>query len=182
MIDAVLVWDGAPAAPLIDRLAACEGWRAGRVHDGTEDEPRICEELREAPVEAVESVRGQLAPALAAYRERFPLVPAEVDTGLRFLRYTLGGRYRTHVDAGSASTLSRVVSVVVFLNDDFDGGELVFPQQQLRVSPQLGRVVLFPSSFLFPHEVTPVIRGTRYSAVGWLTARSVRRAPPWVRS
>ena len=31
-----------------------------------------------------------------------------------------------------------------------------------------GDVLMFPSTFLYPHRVEPVIEGTRYSYVSWI--------------
>jgi hypothetical protein len=52
------------------------------------------------------------------------------------------------------------------LNDDYEGGELVFFQDQV-VSLKAGEILVFPSCFLFPHRVEPVTKGIRYSFVSW---------------
>jgi len=60
------------------------------------------------------------------------------------------------------------------LNDDYEGGDLVFAYQYLnkemkRVSLKKGSICFFPSNFLYPHMIEPITKGTRYSIVAWLT-------------
>ena len=40
--------------------------------------------------------------------------------------------------------------------DEYGGGELVFPNQNFKFKPDAGDLVLFPSNFLYPHEVTTI--------------------------
>lgn len=53
-------------------------------------------------------------------------------------------------------------AVLCYLNDDFEGGELVFPHQKTTITPKQGLVVVFPTSYLYPHVVTPVFGNSRY--------------------
>jgi predicted 2-oxoglutarate/Fe(II)-dependent dioxygenase YbiX len=90
--------------------------------------------------------------------------------GAGFVRYGAGGFYRSHRDRGSLeawpAAARRRVSIVVFLNDSFDGGvlRLLDPPAQ-DVVPRPGCLVAFPSDAL--HEVTPVSAGTRDVIVDW---------------
>jgi SM-20-related protein len=90
-----------------------------------------------------------------------------------YATYHPGDFYRKHVDSFQGRA-SRVVSVVLYLNDNWqpaDGGELqVFnrdSEQEIcgRVSPELGRLAVFMSEEI-PHEVLPANR-TRYSVACW---------------
>jgi len=114
--------------------------------------------------------------AQAAYRGS----PALLD-GPRFCRYRQGGHFRAHRDrshdsADSHAVRTRRLSLVCLLNDAtpaFDGGALVLylPAGHGGIRPvnaalAAGSVIAFSSDLL--HEVRPVCRGTRYSAVAWL--------------
>jgi hypothetical protein len=59
-----------------------------------------------------------------------------------------------------------VLSVVGCLNDDYEGGELVFFENH-KIKLNCGDIVVFPSCFLFPHQVSTVTKGVRYSFVSW---------------
>jgi predicted 2-oxoglutarate/Fe(II)-dependent dioxygenase YbiX len=86
------------------------------------------------------------------------------------LKYGVGGHYVYHVDSGS--NMNRTLSSVLFLNNDYEGGELCFadPINQecyLKVNAVPGRFIVWPSNFLYPHAVTPLKKGKRYSVVSW---------------
>ena len=55
-------------------------------------------------------------------------------------------------------------SVLLFLNDDYEGGEFIVTDKEYK--PSKGSAIVFPS-YMY-HQVTPVTRGTRYSLVNWI--------------
>lgn len=59
-----------------------------------------------------------------------------------------------------------VLTVLGALNNDYTGGELVMWDDEVIELPA-GAVMVFPSNFLYPHEVRPVKTGIRYSFVSW---------------
>jgi hypothetical protein len=65
------------------------------------------------------------------------------------------------------------MSVVYFLNDDFAGGELVFPELDLIVKPEAGTLVCFPSDHNYVHGVNPVTSGHRYTVVTWMRVKGM---------
>jgi len=58
------------------------------------------------------------------------------------------------------------VTVLLFLNDDYEGGEIKIADNLYK--PPAGSAIIFPSNFMYPHEVLHVKRGTRYSVTCWL--------------
>ena len=101
-------------------------------------------------------------PWLAAPRHHSPV---------RFNRYGPGQLMLEHCDQihslfeGGDKGVP-VLSCLVQLNDDFDGGELVFWQDEV-IEMRAGTVLVFPSNFLYPHRVEQVRSGFRYSGVSW---------------
>ncbi len=100
----------------------------------------------------------------------------------QLLRYGIGGMYEPHVDGESLwmkedgtkvwrKSVERDLSAVIYLNDDFEGGEFIFPDLNIRVSPKPGLLLCFPSSHLYRHGVLPVTRGERLAIVTWMTVR-----------
>lgn len=77
--------------------------------------------------------------------------------------------YDFHQDFGRSCTL-RHLSISICLNNDFDGGEFVFDLLNGKyVVPQNeGDAIIFPSNFMFPHQVNKVTEGTRYALIGWV--------------
>jgi predicted 2-oxoglutarate/Fe(II)-dependent dioxygenase YbiX len=60
-------------------------------------------------------------------------------------------------------TSHRVFSSLLYLNDEFDGGELLFHNQQVTVKPEPNMAVFFPSTFEYVHSVQELRSGMRYN-------------------
>jgi hypothetical protein len=79
--------------------------------------------------------------------------------------------FGAHRDNGAPTTADRAFAVSLNLNDDFDGGELVFPEYAgVRVSPPAGGAAVFSCSLL--HQVLPVTRGRRFVLTTFFRAKS----------
>jgi predicted 2-oxoglutarate/Fe(II)-dependent dioxygenase YbiX len=98
----------------------------------------------------------------------------------QILSYDVGGHYKPHIDGEAMwrsptgddiwkKSIDRDLSIIIFLNDDFEGGDLVFPQLKIRIRPEPGLMVCFPSTHMYVHGVEPVTKGKRYSMVTWAT-------------
>ena len=105
------------------------------------------------------------ASAIRSYNQSFPLVRIEEDSGYDLLRYETGQFYVEHVD--SFKQHPRAVSCSFALNDNFDGGEFAFFGRKFKYNLKKGSALMFPSNFMYPHEVMPVTKGTRYSIITW---------------
>jgi hypothetical protein len=88
---------------------------------------------------------------------------------IQILKYNVGGHYRFHVD--HASSISRTFSCIFLLNDDYEGGDLLFKfpngGTEMKIEKVKNRLIIWPSNFLYPHSVLPVTNGERYSVVAW---------------
>jgi len=88
---------------------------------------------------------------------------------IQVLKYEKNGKYKFHTDHGPY--ISRTISCIYLVNDDYEGGELCFKfpgqDQELIIEKKSNRMIVWPSNFLYPHAVKPVIKGIRYSVVSW---------------
>lgn len=112
--------------------------------------------------------RHIFAEALIKYLDQLPAFCRPViakDEGYQLLKYGRGEKYDIHVDAGAQHL--RLVSAVLYVNDDYAGGELQFPLQKKKIKPKAGSVILFPSNYCYPHTSLPITKGTKYSVVTW---------------
>ena len=89
---------------------------------------------------------------------------------LGVLKYQETGHYTFHVDSGLYTP--RSISCIYILNNDYEGGELVFADpdgnNSFTIENKPNSLIMWPSNFLYPHKVTPVTKGIRYSLVAWL--------------
>lgn len=100
------------------------------------------------------------------YSEIHPSFSISIDTGYQMLRYDQGQYYIQHVD--NYVHHQRSVSCSIQLNDNYDGGEFALFDREMLIRAKKGSAIVFPSNFMFPHEIMPVQKGTRYSIITWL--------------
>jgi len=76
-------------------------------------------------------------------------------------RYDSGQAMGPHYD-GQDGDSNLKYSFVTYLNDDYEGGEINFPNQNLTIKPKAGSLVMFPSQKPYIHESKPVLSGVKY--------------------
>ena len=104
----------------------------------------------------------------------------------QILRYQPGGFYRTHSDADTwikaekrwNRVLDRDLSLLIYLDDNYQGGELVFPNFNFRLRPRAGMLVAFPADYRYLHGAMPVISGARHVIVSWSSLHGVDQIHP----
>ncbi|MDR9402242.1 MAG: 2OG-Fe(II) oxygenase [Halothece sp. Uz-M2-17] len=93
------------------------------------------------------------------------------------LRYQPREFYQRHVDnllltnrfeEVKQGIPTRDISIVGYLNDDFEGGETYFDRQEIKVTPKKGSVLIFPSYYTHPHASLPIDTGVKYAFTSWL--------------
>jgi len=103
--------------------------------------------------------------AIIEYNKKFPFSMIEQDSGYDLLRYKKGQFYKQHVDSYKQNP--RSVSCSFSLNSNYEGGEWSFFDRKMTVKMKKGSAIMFPSTFLYPHEILEVKNGTRYAIVTW---------------
>lgn len=63
----------------------------------------------------------------------------------------------------------RKVSGVLYLNDDYSGGETYFPSHGIHITPETGKLILFPSNIDYPHGVKTIESSERFTMPIWFT-------------
>lgn len=94
--------------------------------------------------------------------------PLSLREGYSLLKYRKGDQYHPHTDVGDEPgqiLTYRQVSMVLYLNGDFEGGSTAFFHTAVKPSP--GYAVFFPSNNCFVHSGTPVQRGTKKVIATW---------------
>jgi|TARA_E500000318_G_scaffold44655_1_gene42203 predicted 2-oxoglutarate/Fe(II)-dependent dioxygenase YbiX len=104
------------------------------------------------------------------FKSKYPKMESSKINQIDLLKYSPGGKYEVHTDHYTTST--RALSIILNLNDNYIGGDLVFTDQKEKEIKRLklskGSIVFFPSNFLYPHMIEPIKKGKRYSIVAWL--------------
>jgi prolyl 4-hydroxylase len=123
------------------------------------------------------------SPAVHAINRRLAAASGTVVSQgepLQVLRYQPGQQYRAHLDAIPGLANQRHLTLLVYLNEDYEGGETFFISSNLSVKGRIGDGLLFanalpdgrsdPASL---HSGLPVTAGTKLLASRW-----IRQRPP----
>ena len=85
------------------------------------------------------------------------------------------GKYEYHNDfsINYSKKMHRVITYIFYLNDVIEGGETEFFGGDIRITPKKGKLILFPSSWTFPHCGKMPISSNKYIITGWIYAYHV---------
>lgn len=108
---------------------------------------------------------------------------------LQVVKYNQNGYFNDHYDACGRNTefckkmtenykgKDRLYTVIIYLNDDYEGGETVFPNINKIIKPEKGKAVIFKNinnngSIITDslHRGNPIINGTKYICNKWIHA------------
>ena len=108
--------------------------------------------------------------SISQYLKSFTYLIELKMEGINLLKYVKGNFYNTHID--SFHTVNRQISIIINLNEDYVGGNIVFMHPTTRkpyskIGLKTGEMLVFPSNFMYPHQVTKITQGIRYSCVSW---------------
>lgn len=109
------------------------------------------------------------------------LTGSDIEAGepLQILAYAPGQQYRLHHDAIPGGDNQRVSTVLLWLNDDYQGGETAFPDLQLTTRGRRGDALFFSNvtaegtpNVRMRHAGLPVQSGRKWLATRWIRQRS----------
>lgn len=120
-------------------------------------------------------------PAVHALNRRLAALSgslAEQGEPLQILRYRPGEQYHSHLDFLPGSDNQRLLTALIYLNEDYEGGETEFVRVGLKVRGRKGDVLVFrnirpdkSANPLSQHAGLPVTRGAKYLASRWIRER-----------
>lgn len=111
--------------------------------------------------------RAHIAEYLARYNSDLGLriaIPASpLMAELRLKRYQphAGQQFQLHFDSINA-VANRYLVFLWYLNDVAEGGETEFPDQNIKVSPRAGRLLMFPPYWMYQHAGLPPLSNEKF--------------------
>jgi hypothetical protein len=106
-----------------------------------------------------------------SYASRFNINENFHLENFQLLKYSGGEEYKAHYDGGTS--IGRCISALCYMNDNYEGGEIEFVNFGIKIKPQAGMMILFPSNYAYSHVAHPVTKGTKYALVTWVRDRIV---------
>ncbi len=71
----------------------------------------------------------------------------------------------THVDDLGVGSFH--IASIIYLNDDYVGGQISFPTHNVSIKPQKADLLIFPGNLHYAHEVEEVLKGNRFTIPTW---------------
>jgi predicted 2-oxoglutarate/Fe(II)-dependent dioxygenase YbiX len=116
------------------------------------------------------NIQKQLIDAIFYSSKDYELSHPELKIGmlcpLSISKYFAGTQMGKHTDTYDGDK-TKTISVVLYLNDNYTGGEIEFEDQGILVKPTAGSIIVFPSSKPYFHASKPVMSGEKYIVPGF---------------
>jgi len=121
--------------------------------------------------QAHSEIHERLRAHVTNYVKEFPIIDSMPIGSMhtKVQRTMPGGGYHTWHCEHNNQMHTRVLVWVLYLNE-VEGGETEFLNQNLRVAPKPGRLVLFPAYWPWAHRGNPPLSGAKYIATGWFNS------------
>ena len=113
----------------------------------------------------INTIKDAVIKCSQEYSERYSLDIGKL-TPLSISKYFEGKGMGPHIDSYSDSP-KEVLSIVLYLNNNYEGGELYFKNQNIKIKPEAGSLIAFPSVDPYFHESMPVLSGIKYISPGF---------------
>lgn len=129
-------------------------------------------------------LKNKIINAVASVHGLDPKVISQV--GYHTQKWEPGAYARKHSDNtdehGNTGPFERSrYAAFLYLNEDFDGGVLMFPDQDLSIVPQTGLLAAFDGGFNNMHEVSLITKGVRYTIGSFWDDRAESDYPQEIR-
>jgi len=165
---------------IIEEYDDPDDWKPGTINDYEVNEYRKCEvvylsndETKERNLKTRKKIDEEIFDIITINLQKYlnkynslGYIQVSEDTGYMLLRYKTGDYVKKHVD--TSSDQHRTLSCSLILNDDYEGGEISFLDGEIKPHLKKGDLIIFPSSFTYPHQVLPIKKGIRYSIITWI--------------
>jgi len=111
-----------------------------------------------------------LSKALSSIKKEFEFFNGPFkDVGYAIQRTNPGEYYHWHIDGGSHQFSDRQLVAIWYLNDvNGPGGETEFINQNVKIKPEIGKLILFPPFWTHEHRGVKLQKGVKYIATTWI--------------
>lgn len=132
------------------------------------------------PKEILEMLNGIFE---IVYKKSVDLYDVEINnfykSALHVVKFVKGFSLGPHVD--TLSSEGNHIASVYYINDDYVGGEINFPDHELNIKPKANSLIIFPGNENYLHEVRKIVDNDRYSSAMWFqfTGSTFNKKAEW---
>jgi len=122
-------------------------------------------------------ITSKIINAFQKYESEYPSPKGE-PLGLRDLSVRVypkeKGFFLEHFDQ-NALNVHRVFAIIIYLNDVEVGGSTTFPDLDVSIKPEEGKILIFPCNYLFSHEGEMPISNEKYIVTAFINFQDISR-------
>jgi predicted 2-oxoglutarate/Fe(II)-dependent dioxygenase YbiX len=156
---------------LMDYCMTISEWHSGSGDNGS-DSLSSYKHMKENAPELYGIMRDYMKDVKQKIEFKFGRNLEPAEPGIR--RWVPGEYIDLHADGETAAGVPSFAYIVdygsiIYINEDYDGGELSFPAYRIKFKPKAGTLVFFPSNNNYSHYVTEVESGLRFTSAHFWT-------------
>ena len=144
---------------------------------------------RKAEIAVYENESELLKKVRKIFSEKTNTSINQQETPLSVIKYEKGGEYKPHYDCyGNLKDVpneksgDRIISGILYLNDDYLGGETEFSLENIKIKGNQGDLLIWNNlnknktlNRRALHAGLPVVEGVKYIIVGWIREREINK-------
>lgn len=113
----------------------------------------------------VQEIHNKLTITYEGYKN----IAISSDEGYRIKKYEKGvGIYKPHLDCAAIESAARYLTIIVYLNTVKEGGETYFPELNINIKPEAGKVCTFPAAWTHIHGSKIPLSNDKYIIATWM--------------
>lgn len=137
-------------------------WQRGDSYDVLQIDPKRSDLEKELFTELLDSFTA----SIEVYSKKYNHLKISKGEGLRIIRYKEDDSFKEKIDSNANG---RVLSGILYLNTDIEGGTITFPNQKVEIQPRAGRLILYPSNYVYPNSTASITKGVKYAVVAYFS-------------
>jgi len=129
--------------------------------------------LKEKKYEIFNNYFKNLNECFKDYKKQYPFlldIAKKVHIGhFNIQKYLKGDHFsKVHSERTNLSTIHRIFAWMTYLNDVEDGGTTDFEYYDLKIKPEEGKTIIWPSEWTHAHKGSKLNSGSKYIITGWM--------------
>jgi len=114
-------------------------------------------------IKIINTITNSISKCIEIYIKETNAVPGYLPNIINVRKYDTEAYMGPHIDTEDEQDKTRPsISLVFYLNDNYEGGQIEFQNQNILLKPEAGSIIIFPSISPYYHDPKPVTKGTKY--------------------
>jgi hypothetical protein len=114
-------------------------------------------------IKIINTITSSITKCVEYYIKETNAEPGYLPPIFNVRKYDIEAYMGPHIDTEDERDKTKPsISLVFYLNSNYEGGEINFPNQNISLKPESGSIIIFPSTSPYYHDPKPVTKGIKY--------------------